>query len=61
MTMVEKPLALASAIALQSHANILLVVDCLSLWLINRQMPVGSSTAAPKYADRYSCRTGVGV
>lgn len=40
MATVEEPLALASAIALHSHANTLLVVDCLTLWLTNRLMPL---------------------
>ena len=48
MTTVEEPLALATAIALHSHANTLLVVDCLTLWLTNRLMPLEN---APQEAE----------
>jgi adenosylcobinamide kinase/adenosylcobinamide-phosphate guanylyltransferase len=36
---VEEPLALAEAIAQHSHADLLVVVDCLTLWLTNLLMP----------------------
>lgn len=39
---VEEPLALAQAIARHSAPHTLLVVDCLTLWLTNRMMPIGS-------------------
>ncbi len=37
---VEEPLLLAEAITLNSRADTLLVVDCLTLWLTNWLMPV---------------------
>ena len=39
MTTVEEPLALAEAIAQHSHAHVMVVVDCLTLWLTNLLMP----------------------
>ncbi len=39
MTTVEEPLALAEAIAQHSHGDVLVVVDCLTLWLTNLLMP----------------------
>lgn len=39
MSTVEEPLALADAIARNSTANTLIVVDCLTLWLTNLLMP----------------------
>ena len=38
---VEEPLALAQAVARHSTPHTLLVVDCLTLWLTNRMMPLG--------------------
>ncbi|MFC5606651.1 bifunctional adenosylcobinamide kinase/adenosylcobinamide-phosphate guanylyltransferase [Variovorax soli] len=38
---VEEPLALAQAVARHSAPHTLLVVDCLTLWLTNRMMPLG--------------------
>ena len=40
MSTVEEPLALADAIARNSTANTLIVVDCLTLWLTNLLMPI---------------------
>ncbi|WP_457280499.1 bifunctional adenosylcobinamide kinase/adenosylcobinamide-phosphate guanylyltransferase [Polaromonas sp. P5_D5] len=40
MTTVEEPLALAEAIQKHSQPDTLVVVDCLTLWLTNRLMPV---------------------
>jgi len=42
MATVEEPLALADAIAQHSHADVLVVVDCLTLWLTNLLMPASS-------------------
>jgi adenosylcobinamide kinase/adenosylcobinamide-phosphate guanylyltransferase len=39
----EEPLALAEAIRGHSRADTLIIVDCLTLWLTNRLMPVQSS------------------
>ncbi len=39
MATVEEPLALAEAISLHSHAETMVVVDCLTLWLTNLLMP----------------------
>ena len=39
MATVEEPLALAQVIAEHSHADTLVVVDCLTLWLTNLLMP----------------------
>ncbi len=39
MATVEEPLALAAAITQHSHAGVLVVVDCLTLWLTNLLMP----------------------
>lgn len=43
---VEEPLALAEAIAQHSAEHTLLVVDCLTLWLTNRLMPLGAPASA---------------
>ena len=40
MATVEEPLALAEAIQKHSQPDTLVVVDCLTLWLTNRLMPV---------------------
>ena len=40
MATVEEPLALAEALARHSHVDVLVVVDCLTLWLTNLLMPV---------------------
>jgi adenosylcobinamide kinase / adenosylcobinamide-phosphate guanylyltransferase len=39
MITVEEPLKLAEAIQAHSHADTLIVVDCLTLWLTNWRMP----------------------
>jgi adenosylcobinamide kinase/adenosylcobinamide-phosphate guanylyltransferase len=43
ITTLEEPLALAEAIRGHSRADTLIIVDCLTLWLTNRLMPVQSS------------------
>ncbi len=43
---VEEPLALAQAVARHSAPHTLLVVDCLTLWLTNRMMPLGPPAAS---------------
>jgi len=40
MQTIEEPLALAQALAAHSHPEVLLVVDCLTLWLTNGMMPM---------------------
>ena len=47
MTTVEEPLALAAAIRQHGHAQTLVVVDCLTLWLTNRLMPAESESKVP--------------
>lgn len=44
MATVEEPLALGAAIAQHSRPDTLLVVDCLTLWLTNRLMPLETAT-----------------
>lgn len=39
MTTIEEPLALARAMADHGHSDVLMVVDCLTLWLTNLLMP----------------------
>ena len=39
MTTVEEPLALAQAVVDYGHSDVLIVVDCLTLWLTNLLMP----------------------
>lgn len=45
MTTVEEPLKLADAMQQHSQANVLVVVDCLTLWLTNLLMPVDEKLA----------------
>ena len=52
MTTVEEPLALVEEIQKHSCAQTLVVVDCLTLWLTNRLMPVAGSEAGAVYEDR---------
>lgn len=40
MQTIEEPLALAQALAAHSQPEVLLVVDCLTLWLTNGMMPM---------------------
>ena len=47
MLTVEEPLQLAEAIARHSHADTLVVVDCLTLWLTNLAYPQASAQAEP--------------
>ena len=46
----EEPRALAAAIGQHSAPHMLLVVDCLTLWLTNRLMPVGEPDSATQWA-----------
>ena len=58
MATVEEPLALAQVIAEHSHADTLVVVDCLTLWLTNLLMPadaVVSDGEVPVALDSASC------
>ena len=43
---VEEPLALAEAIAMHSAPQTLVLVDCLTLWLTNRLMPMPDAEAS---------------
>ena len=52
MQTIEEPLALAQALAEHSHPEVLLVVDCLTLWLTNGMMPMH-----PKQARRSMSET----
>ena len=45
MATVEEPLKLADAMQQHSQANVLVVVDCLTLWLTNLLMPVDEKLA----------------
>ena len=45
MATVEEPLKLAEAMQQHSQANVLVVVDCLTLWLTNLLMPVDEKLA----------------
>ena len=47
---VEEPLALGEAIRTQSAPQTLVVVDCLTLWLTNRLMPMGAPASAAQLA-----------
>lgn len=50
---VEEPLALADAISAHSAPRTLVLVDCLTLWLTNRLMPMpdaGASAGSPEEA-----------
>jgi adenosylcobinamide kinase / adenosylcobinamide-phosphate guanylyltransferase len=50
---VEAPLALAAALQQSDGANTLVVVDCLTLWLVNWLMPMdGAADAAGWAAER---------
>ena len=40
MQTIEEPLCLAQTLAVHSHPEVLLVVDCLTLWLTNGMMPM---------------------
>ncbi len=50
MTTVEEPLGLSEALALNSQARTLVVVDCLTLWLTNLLMPVEASSTGSQAA-----------
>ena len=50
MATVEEPLALAEALTRHSDANMLIVVDCLTLWLTNLTMPADPAQALPEAA-----------
>lgn len=51
MATVEEPLALGAAIAQHSRPDTLLVVDCLTLWLTNRLMPLETAASEPETAN----------
>jgi len=44
MQTIEEPLDLAHTLAIHSHPEVLLVVDCLTLWLTNGTMPMHPQT-----------------
>ena len=44
MITIEEPLALAQTVGAHSHANKLIVVDCLTLWLTTQLMPMPSGS-----------------
>lgn len=46
MQTIEEPLALAQTLAAHSSPQVLLVVDCLTLWLTNGMMPMHSQADA---------------
>lgn len=48
----EEPLALAQALAAHSRPEVLLVVDCLTLWLTNYVMPMHPQADAVPDVDR---------
>lgn len=52
MQTIEEPLALAQALAAHSQPEVLLVVDCLTLWLTNYVMPMHSRADAVPDVDR---------
>lgn len=57
---VEAPLALAAALRQADGANTLIVVDCLTLWLVNWLMPAGGAPDAPGWqAEREADRKSV--
>lgn len=62
MRTVEAPLQLAQAIAQHSRPDILVVVDCLTLWLTNWLMPVeAASNATPAAPSVPSTSDGAAV
>ena len=54
MQTVEEPLALSQTLALHSHPQTLVVVDCLTLWLTNLLMPMEGckQNKPPGHAER---------
>ena len=46
MQTIEEPLALAQTLAAHSRPDVLLVVDCLTLWLTNGMMPMHPQASA---------------
>ena len=50
MATVEEPLALVRALRQHSHADTLVVVDCLTLWLTNLLMPLDPEQAQDQVA-----------
>jgi len=46
MQTIEEPLALAQTLAARSQPDVLLVVDCLTLWLTNGMMPMHPQAGA---------------
>ena len=60
MTTVEEPLALAEKIAQHSRADMLVVVDCLTLWLTNWLMPASPHPSPLPVGEETGCATLVG-
>lgn len=56
MVTVEEPLALAEALQSHSAPHIIVVVDCLTLWLTNLLMPAESEPTDPAMLTRALCR-----
>jgi adenosylcobinamide kinase/adenosylcobinamide-phosphate guanylyltransferase len=55
MQTIEVPLALAQALTAHSRPDVLLVVDCLTLWLTNWLMPMEPSPLEPAQAWQAQC------
>jgi adenosylcobinamide kinase / adenosylcobinamide-phosphate guanylyltransferase len=47
LTTIEEPAALASALAARTAPHRLVIIDCLTLWLTQRMMPLGGSPVGP--------------
>lgn len=52
MQTIEEPLALAQTLAAHSRPDVLLVVDCLTLWLTNGMMPMHPQVGAEFNIDK---------
>ncbi len=51
MSTIEEPLALAQTVDAHSHANKLIVVDCLTLWLTTQLMPLQPDSKETPWAS----------
>jgi adenosylcobinamide kinase/adenosylcobinamide-phosphate guanylyltransferase len=51
MVTIEEPLALAQTVGAHSHANKLIVVDCLTLWLTTQLMPMRPDSKEAPWAS----------
>ena len=58
MITIEDPLALAQTVGAHSHANKLIVVDCLTLWLTTQLMPMASGS---KQTPRAAAANTLGI